>query len=258
MIQLRIAKRFGQGQRAFRLHVDFSLASEPQFAILFGASGSGKTLTLHCLAGLTKPDTGFLVVDDRVLFDSQHKICLPARARQIGYMFQDYALFPHLTILQNVCYSQSHFFPTSIAKRERERCMELLQQLAIAHLEKRLPHELSGGQRQRVALARALYAKPKLLLLDEPFSALDPLLRGQLRHELKSILRQLELPTVIITHDPDDVDCFSGQIVLYAKGQARVIHDYAAKRAAHSTTTQCLLTLLADDIQSIDKPARSH
>ena len=112
MISLTLAKQFGRGKRSFSLAVDYTLASEPQFAILFGASGSGKTLTLHCLAGLTRPDSGRIAVDDRLLFDSQKKIFLPTRERQIGYMFQDYALFPHLTVLQNVCYSNSHFFPS--------------------------------------------------------------------------------------------------------------------------------------------------
>ena len=244
MIRLTLSKHFGRGKRAFSLDVDYVIPSEPKFAILFGASGPGKTLTLHCLAGLTKPDTGCIAVDERVLFDSQKNICLPARARNIGYMFQDYALFPHLTVLQNVCYSHSRFFPSFIEKAERERCLALLEHLAIAHLEKRLPSELSGGQRQRVALARALNAHPKLLLLDEPFSALDPLLRGRLRYELKDILSELQLPTVIITHDPDDVDCFGGELVLYTKGKANIVHDYESKRAQYATTTQCLLALL--------------
>ena len=244
MIRLALSKHFGRGKRSFALDVDYTIATASQFAILFGSSGSGKTLTLHCLAGLTKPDRGLIAIDENILFDSSQNICLKARHRHIGYMFQDYALFPHLTVLQNVCYPHAHFFPWIIKKEQREHCMDVLDHLAIAHLAKRLPGELSGGQRQRVALARALNANPELLLLDEPFSALDPLLRGRLRYELKDILSELKLPTVIITHDPDDVDCFGGELVLYTKGKANIVHDYESKRSQYASTTQCLLALL--------------
>ncbi|MCR5815106.1 MAG: ATP-binding cassette domain-containing protein [Desulfovibrio sp.] len=244
MIRLTLCKHFGRRKHSFSLNVDYTIGCSSQFAILFGPSGSGKTLTLHCLAGLTKPDQGYLAIDEQVLFDSAQNICLKARHRHIGYMFQDYALFPHLTVLQNVCYPQTHFFPWIITKKQREDCLAILDHLAIDHLAKRLPEELSGGQRQRVALARALNANPQLLLLDEPFSALDPLLRERLRYELRDILCELKLPTVIITHDPDDVDCFGGEIVLYAKGSANIVQDYESKRSKYATTTQCLLTLL--------------
>ena len=243
MIELCLQKQFGKRRHPFRLDVDYVINDEQKCTILFGPSGSGKTLTLHCLVGLTEPDSGRIAVDGFVLYDSRKKILLPTRDRNIGYMFQDYALFPNLTVLQNIAYPHSHFFPFFISPKEREICQDLLEHFAIGQLTNRYPSELSGGQRQRVALVRALNAHPRLLLLDEPFSALDPLLRGQLRKELFDILTELNLKTIIITHDPDDVDCFSGQLILYDNGKARPISDYDKLRARFDTTTDCLLHL---------------
>ena len=144
------------------------------------------------------------MVDGNVLYDSEQGICVPARRRRIGYMFQDYALFPHLSVLHNVAYAGTGLLPWRLNGEQRTWAMDLLERLGIAHLARLYPGNLSGGQKQRVALARALGTRPSLLLLDEPFSALDPLLRERLRGEIQEILAAFTIPAVIISHDPHD------------------------------------------------------
>ena len=159
-------------------------------------------------------------------------------------MFQDYALFPHLTVLQNITYAQSHFFPQFVPKKLQSAAQELLTKFGLTNLADRYPSQLSGGQRQRVALIRALNAKPNLLLLDEPFSALDPLLRGQLRLELQAIIEKVALPTIIITHDPEDVDCFAGSLFLFKNGRACQVDSYKTIRQDFQTAQDCLIDIL--------------
>lgn len=242
MLSLRLVKEFRHRKTLapFRLDVAYDIAPECKSAVLFGASGSGKTLTMQCIAGLVRPDHGYIRVTGRALYDSAGNLFVPVQKRRIGYMFQDYALFPHLTLLQNVAYARSGPLARLMGRGERERALATLDRLGIAHLARHYPAQLSGGQRQRAALARALNAEPQLLLLDEPFSALDPLLREHLRHELKEMLSALTIPALIITHDPDDVDVFSGGLILYNKGQARVVPDYAALRTNFPSAGACL------------------
>ena len=160
-------------------------------------------------------------------------------------MFQKYALFPHLSVLANVAYARSGNRPWRPAPALREEALWTLERLGIAHLAQRKPGEISGGQRQRVALARALFARPRLLLLDEPFSALDPLLRERLRDELAERLREAGIPLLMITHDPLDVETFAASLVVYAGGRAQVVSDYAAARRGFADTRACLSALLA-------------
>lgn len=245
MILLDIVKSFDGPGRADPFHLDIHLAmpDSSRTMVLFGASGSGKTLTLHCLAGLVRPDAGHIEVDGKVLYDGARGICLPARRRRIGYMFQDYALFPHLSVLHNVAYAGTGLLPWRLNREQRAWAMDLLERLGIAHLARLSPGSLSGGQKQRVALARALATRPSLLLLDEPFSALDPLLRERLRHEIQEILASLTIPAVIISHDPEDVDAFAGTLVMYHRGRARMVPEYAALRWRHATAGDCLRLL---------------
>src|SRR5258706_7663540 len=171
---------------------DFSLT------ILFGPSGSGKTTALRCLAGLERPDRGFIRFGGETWFDSERRILVPPQRRRIGYLFQDYALFPHLTIAQNIRYGLRR-----IGKMERlRRVAEIMDLLGLHGLENRYPQQISGGQQQRVALARALVCQPRLLLLDEPLSALDVPTRGELRRQLRDWLEQLWMPGILVTHDP--------------------------------------------------------
>ena len=192
-------------------------------AVLFGPSGAGKTLTLQCLAGLIRPDAGRIVVDDRVLFDAGAGVDLPPQQRHVGYVFQGYALFPHLTVGENV-----GFGLRDRPRPERaRRVAEVVERLGLHGLESRLPHELSGGQRQRVALGRALAIDPALLLLDEPLSALDAPLRRALRDELREILSGWGTAAVLVTHDFTEAYRLADRIIVYENG--RVIQ--AAARA---------------------------
>jgi molybdate transport system ATP-binding protein len=184
-------------------------------AVLFGPSGAGKTLTLQCLAGLIRPDAGRIVVDDRVLFDSAAGVDLPPQHRRVGYVFQGYALFPHLTVGQNVAFGLRD---RPRAERQR-RAAEVMERLGLGGLEHRRPGELSGGQRQRVALGRALAIDPALLLLDEPLSALDAPLRRSLRDELRTILSGWGTAAVLVTHDFTEAYQLADRIVIYEGGR---------------------------------------
>ena len=192
-------------------------------AVLFGPSGAGKTLTLQCLAGLLRPDAGRVVVDDRVFFDGATGVDLAPQARRIGYVFQGYALFTHLTVAANVAFGLRG---RPRAERLR-RSAEVIERLGLGGLEARYPSELSGGQRQRVALGRALAIDPALLLLDEPLSALDAPLRRALRDELREILAAWGTAAVVVTHDFTEAYRLADRIVVYDGG--RVIQ--AAPRA---------------------------
>jgi len=198
--------------------------------VLFGPSGSGKTVTIRSIAGLMTPELGKIAVGGRVLFDAEDGINLPARQRDIGYVLQDYALFPHLTVEKNVGFGLRTRWPFSLSREARQHVKEFLEMFELEPLARSFPRDLSGGQRQRVALARAMIRNPKLLLLDEPFSALDPLLRGKLRDGLVQIQSQFQIPVIMITHDPEDIDVFAETLVIYDAGQVRTIWPFFKRR----------------------------
>lgn len=239
MIDLCLHKTLPRAGRSFQLDVTWRMSDEQKTAVLFGASGSGKSLTLHCMAGLLRPDYGHIRLAGHTFYDGEAGIFVPARQRRVGYMFQDYALFPHYDVLQNVAYAGSGLWGHVRGER-RDKAMALLERFGLTHLANSLPGQLSGGQRQRTALARALFAEPQLLLLDEPFSALDPLLREQTRLELMEILDALPMPVVIITHDPEDVDIFAQSLIIYAEGRARAIQQYTDLRRGFASAGSCL------------------
>lgn len=247
MLALDVTKSF-KGN-AFRLNIAFELPSNCRRAVFFGSSGSGKTLTLQLIAGLARPTAGFITVLGHTLVETENKIFLSPQQRHIGYMFQDYALFPNLTVLQNVAYSRTGLLAHNVSRQERERAMSLMEKMGIAHLHSFLPNALSGGQKQRVALARAIHAEPHLLMLDEPFSALDPLLKEQLRGEILDILHRLNerpnnpCPAIIITHDPVEVDVFAGAVILFKNGRAKVVENWPEVRSQFPTAAACLLKL---------------
>ena len=215
-IQVEVKKQVSASGRTFSLEVDFTSKSER--LVLFGPSGSGKSLTLQLLAGLLTPDAGKIVMGDRVLFDKQQKINVPARHRTMGYVPQDYALFPHLTVRDNVAFGLKRGWRRRLASAEDQRVAAILEALEITPLARSYPHELSGGQKQRVALARALARRPGLLLLDEPFAALDIPLRTRVRQELLHILSRFDLPMIMVTHDPEDVKLFAEDLVYFDNG----------------------------------------
>ena len=205
----------------FELNVGLQAGRE--LLALFGPSGAGKSLTLQAIAGLTRPDVGRIVVADRVLFDTARKIKIPARDRDIGYVFQDYALFPHLTVAHNVAFGLRRGWPWYLPRGDRLRLEEVLEIFELSSLRESLPRDLSVGQRQRVALARALIRRPSLLLLDEPFSALDALLRVKMREELLRVQERFGLPVILITHDPEDVAALAQTVVVYDAGKIRQV-----------------------------------
>lgn len=216
-INADIKLRLESGKRAFCL--DVSVCSPDRFTILYGHSGSGKSLTLKCMAGIIRPDSGRIAVGGRVLFDSAKKINIPVRDRRLGYVFQDYALFPHLSVLENVGFAFKRGFRARMQKDNIRRVMEILDILGIEYIAGARPDEISGGQKQRVAIARTLVLRPDAILLDEPFSALDTMLRAKLRDELKTLQKRYDIPVVLITHDPADIDAFPGTVVNYTAGK---------------------------------------
>ena len=186
-------------------------ADSSPITVLFGPSGSGKTTILRCLSGLDRPRSGIIRLGDHIWFDSSANIHLRPQQRGVGYLFQEYALFPHLKLGQNIGYGLPR------GGRQR-RVGELVDLLGLTDLSDRYPHELSAGQRQRAALARAVAPKPRLLLLDEPLSALDAPTRMSLRGELRRLLTQLAIPAVVVTHDPIEAVALADSAVVLSNG----------------------------------------
>ncbi|MFV0282246.1 MAG: ABC transporter ATP-binding protein [Castellaniella sp.] len=187
---------------------------------LFGPSGSGKSLTMQAIAGLLRPDQGRIEVAGRVLFDAETGVDVPPRDRRLAYLFQDYALFPHLTVRQNIGFGLRRGWLNLHGRRDLPaQAQRWVGAFDLSSLLDRYPAELSGGQRQRVALARALSTDPGLLLLDEPLSALDADLRVRMREELAQLQRDIDIPTVLITHDQADVQSLADEVFRIAHGE---------------------------------------
>ena len=210
MIEFAVQKRYP----GFALDAAWEAGDE--VVALFGPSGAGKSLTLNCLAGLVCPDVGRIVVNGRLFDDVARGVHLPPQARRLGYVFQGYALFPHLTVAENVGFG----LRDRPRAERRARTAQILGRLGIAELADRRPGELSGGQQQRVALGRALAPDPEVLLLDEPLSALDPPLRQQLRGELAGLLREWGKAVVLVTHDLGEAYQLGDRLVVYERGRA--------------------------------------
>lgn len=219
-IEVAIQKTLRAGAHTFTL--DVQLASSARRIAIVGPSGGGKSLTLKAIAGLMTPDAGAITVEGTTWFDSQRGRNLPPHQRQAGYLFQDYALFPHLNVRQNVAFGlqsrrRSGWFNPS-SRVHNEVLDYWLSAFELETLDTLHPHQLSGGQRQRVALARTLAVQPRLLLLDEPFAAVDALLRRRMRKELNDLQRRLDLPTILITHDPVDAEALADEIFYLREG----------------------------------------
>jgi ABC-type sulfate/molybdate transport systems ATPase subunit len=205
--------KFEKRLASFRLAPDFSCGEEP-LAIL-GPSGAGKSMTLRCIAGLERPDEGSIRLNGRTLFDSKTGIDVPARRRGVGLLFQNYALFPHLTVVENVAFGLKD---GSRSDRE-ERAKKRIESVHLEGLEHRLPRELSGGEQQRTALARALAIEPQALLLDEPLSALDTYLRSKIEQQLILTLGQFPRPALYVTHNIEEAYRIATKMVVLSRGK---------------------------------------
>lgn len=216
-IDVRIQMQLASPGRRFEL--DVSLQTGSRRVVVFGESGAGKSLTLRAMAGLLRPDAGWIRIDGDTLFESARNIDVPPQKRRMGYVFQDYALFPHLTVRQNIAFGLSGglFNP---ARRRRPAVVEQwLERLNLGPVGDQYPRDISGGQRQRTAVARALVAQPRALLLDEPFAALDHANRQATREGLEHLLDTLGIPVVLITHDRDDLERFGGEVLHLRDGR---------------------------------------
>ncbi len=204
-LSVDIQKRLGTFQ------LDISFQTEDLVTALLGVSGSGKSVTLQCIAGILRPDGGRIVLDDVVLFDSDQGIDLPPQKRQVGYLFQSYALFPNMTVEKNL--------RCGLGENPPEELADMVTLLGLEGLEHHRPHQLSGGQCQRVALGRMLLRKPKLLLLDEPFSALDGQLRIELQLQTKQLLQRVGRQTILVTHSRQEAYALCSQICVLEDGR---------------------------------------
>lgn len=203
-------------------HLKSSFESGDEIVGLLGASGSGKSMTLKCIAGIEKPDKGLIVLDETVLFNSELRINLPPQKRRVGYLFQNYALFPNMTVRQNVLCGLR--WERDRKKRE-EKAAEALDMLQLTSLAGRRPNQLSGGQAQRVALARILVNRPKLLMLDEPFSALDSYLRLKLEMQLRDVLKGYGRGVLMVTHDRNEVSRMCSRVAVIDNGRLLAMKD---------------------------------
>ena len=223
-IEVDINKTLRSGDREFSLRASF--ASDSQRVVIYGQSGAGKSQLLKAVAGLMTPDAGRIVVAGRTLFDSGAGIDVAARQRQVAYLFQDYALFPHLNVRQNIAFGLQRGWRNPLSRVDGEAVRYWLEAFELEEVAQQFPHQLSGGQRQRVGLARALAPHPAALLLDEPFAALDPALRVRMRAELDALQRRLAIPMILITHDPEDVQVFGDHVLRMENGS--IAHMEAA------------------------------
>ena len=209
MLEVKIKKELS----GFKLTVD--LTTDKEILSILGPSGSGKTMTLKCIAGLVRPDEGYIRLNDQILFDSHKGINLPARQRRVGFVFQNYALFPHLTVQENISYGISSSQRTGV----KTQIAEMIDKMHINGLEDRYPGQLSSGQQQRVALARSLFQKPEILLLDEPFSALDTHRKEGLEYELLSLQRHYSGDMLFVTHDVGQGYKMGTRIAVFESGK---------------------------------------
>ena len=213
-IEVEIRKTLGN----FTLDVAFSTGDD--VLALLGASGCGKSMTLRCIAGIEKPDRGRIVVNGVTYFDSEKKINLPPQKRHVGMLFQNYALFPTMSVEQNILTGLKQVKDRTVRK---QKLAEAIESFHLQGLEKNLPHELSGGQQQRVALARILVSEPTILMLDEPFSALDSYLKWQMERELKETLQSFTGTTLFVSHSRDEVYRISDRVAVFGHGTIEMV-----------------------------------
>lgn len=220
MLNFKVKKSFlKNGKQEFSLDAEFSAGDG--ITVLEGASGAGKTTVLRLIAGILAPDEGFIKLDSETFFDSSNKINLPIQARKVGFVFQDYALFPHLTAAQNVAYGAK----IEGKKEKLEKAHELLKLFHIKHLQNRIPAEMSGGEQQRTALARALASEPRIVLLDEPLSAVDVETRAKLLDEIELAQSRTKIPFIYVTHNEAEATRLGSQRITLRNGKITKSED---------------------------------
>lgn len=215
MIEISFTKKL---KNHFPIEAEWSAGDE--IVALFGPSGAGKSITLQAIAGFIIPDEGYIRINGKVVFDSAGRVNIPPQKRKVGYLFQNYALFPHLTVIQNILFACEKNDKKSVLSEmlHNEELISIMEVFQLKGLENHYPTQLSGGQKQRVALARALMSKPELFLLDEPFAALDMIMRKKLRNEIKELQKRLQIPMVLVTHDIDEAIMMADRLIIYDKG----------------------------------------
>jgi len=213
-LQIRVRKQFTDAQQA-SFSIDLDVSVPAGITILFGASGAGKTTLLDCIAGLQTPDGGIVAVGGRNLFDSAAAVDVPPNRRHVGYLFQTLALFPHMSVRRNVKYGLA-----ALDRRERDqRVGDLLEAFHIAALDRRRPGEISGGERQRVALARTLVTRPRVLLLDEPLTALDAVTKARIIDDLRAWNHRSRIPILYVTHDREEAYALGERMLVMEAGR---------------------------------------
>lgn len=230
----------------FHLKTAFQVEPSEIFGLL-GESGCGKTMTLKCIAGIETPDRGKIILNDRVLYDSKKKINLPPQKRKIGYLFQDYALFPNMTVAQNI----------NIVLHKKENIDLYLKQFYLEGLENHYPSMLSGGQKQRCALARMMASEPELLLLDEPFSAVDKTLKWNLELQILDVLDTMKNPVIFVSHNRDEIHHLCQNVGIMEAGQMR---DVGKKEDvfAHPKTAAAARMTGCENVFSIKNETYTH
>jgi molybdate transport system ATP-binding protein len=238
MLRATLTRKFPASTESVGFQFNVEFEAPPGVTVLYGPSGSGKTLTLDMIAGFVAPDAGRILLDDRILFDSGACVHLPPRERECGYVFQNYALFPHMTVRANLAFA-AHRLPR--LERHR-RIAELLNRFRLTELAGRLPHELSGGQKQRASIARSLIANPGALLLDEPANGLDATLRADLHSLILEIRQSLAIPILLVTHNPEECFVLADQVLIYDAGS--ILHRASPLELLRNPSTVDVARLL--------------
>jgi len=256
VLETRVRKQFPAGAESAAFTLDLDITTGPGVTALFGPSGSGKTLTLDCIAGFVTPDSGRILLDDELLFDGERRVCVSPRQRHCGYVFQNYALFPHMTLRRNLAFALQD---TPRLERHR-RVNEMLERFSLTDVSGRRPREVSGGQQQRCSIARAIIAQRRLLLLDEPARGLDALLRDDLYTTIRQVNEDLGVPVLLVSHDLEECFALAGELIVLAEG--RVVQTGSPKdvvnRPASADVARMLgiYNLLAMEVRALD-PGRN-
>ena len=208
-------------KKLYEFQLDAKLQSEEDIIGILGASGSGKSMLLRCIAGLVKPDEGTIIINGKTFFDSEKKINLSKRERKVGFLFQNYALFPNMTIEENIAFGLDNFSKSD----KKKKVNELMEKYHLGDIENRYPSQISGGQQQRVALARAVAVEPDILLLDEPFSALDVHLRNHMIREMSESLKEYKGIALFVTHNMEEAYQLCDHIAIFNKGKVETFNE---------------------------------